>query len=429
MAAAKQPAEQKDLTITALVLSGMLLVGIWTLIASGVDPISVVILWALGCAVTGFIGGFLFGFPRVITDNDRVAPAPPVDPAKPGETPKARRADTFAHRLAVNTNLEQISDWLTKIIVGVGLVELKNVPAYVARAGRYVGAGFKAPDGSSSERIAAVILVLFGGLGLLAGYLLTRMFFSAAFRRADERAGGATTGGQGTVRGTPLEEDGMKISLAPAAKAATANLALAPKESVDSTPEKLADWARVQFDAGHYKDAAAGYRDAIKLAPSNAALRHAYAIALKYAGADLQKCAAELQEALDLARQTADPEVRRQVYVSYTFNHLYLPPPDGYTKAREAALEYVSRPDNLPSGDVFLNLACAYGQQASHEGAQANVADLRAKALVAVQSALSVTPRLQPRVQQMLEGRAPGDDDLQAFAQDPEFRRVAGLAP
>jgi len=32
-----------------------------------------------------------------------------------------------------NTNLEQISDWLTKILVGVGLTQLREIPGQVQR--------------------------------------------------------------------------------------------------------------------------------------------------------------------------------------------------------------------------------------------------------------------------------------------------------
>ena len=45
-----------------------------------------------------------------------------------------------------NTNLETISDWLTKVIVGVGLVEIREVIAWVSEVGQVAGA---AMDGAA----------------------------------------------------------------------------------------------------------------------------------------------------------------------------------------------------------------------------------------------------------------------------------------
>jgi hypothetical protein len=42
----------------------------------------------------------------------------------------------------VNTNLEQISDWLTKIIVGLGLVQLRSVPDYLYKASVWMAQSF-----------------------------------------------------------------------------------------------------------------------------------------------------------------------------------------------------------------------------------------------------------------------------------------------
>ena len=54
----------------------------------------------------GGLVGFLFGIPRAVQ----------------GST-----APTGAAQYQANTNLEQVSDWLTKIIVGVSLVEIGRI--------------------------------------------------------------------------------------------------------------------------------------------------------------------------------------------------------------------------------------------------------------------------------------------------------------
>jgi hypothetical protein len=58
--------------------------------------------------LVGGFTGFLFGIPRTIT--------------APGPNPS-----TGVTQFQGNTNLEQVSDWLTKIIVGVGLVQIGRI--------------------------------------------------------------------------------------------------------------------------------------------------------------------------------------------------------------------------------------------------------------------------------------------------------------
>src|SRR4051812_47035222 len=61
-----------------------------------------VLTFTIGCLMSGVILGFLFGIPR--TDKKE----------SPTEEERILYID--------NTNLEEISDWLTKIIVGLSLI-------------------------------------------------------------------------------------------------------------------------------------------------------------------------------------------------------------------------------------------------------------------------------------------------------------------
>jgi len=79
----------------------------------------------------------------------------------------------------VNTNLVEISDWLTKIIVGVGLIELRRIPPQARRLALEVAG----PSGDISFALAVV--VYFPTLGFLFGYLSTRLFLAGAFSRAE----------------------------------------------------------------------------------------------------------------------------------------------------------------------------------------------------------------------------------------------------
>ena len=137
--------------------------------------------------LVGTFGGFLFGIPRTLQHNLRVSPLASQD----GEgTKDAAATDAGAEdeeRYQVNTNLEQISDWLTKILVGVGLTELRRLPALFDRFTRAVIAGNPVVPGRANftQTIVGTIVVFFSVNGFLAGYLLTRLYLAGAFSRAD----------------------------------------------------------------------------------------------------------------------------------------------------------------------------------------------------------------------------------------------------
>ena len=99
-------------------------------------------------------------------------------------TPKL--ADSQGPSTTVNTNLEQISDWLTKIIVGVTLVESKEVLDHVSNAAHMMAGSL---GGENSVSFAYAILVYFSFSGLLGSYLLTRLFLQRAFTTAANSTG------------------------------------------------------------------------------------------------------------------------------------------------------------------------------------------------------------------------------------------------
>lgn len=124
---------------------------------------------ALASLVIGALLGFLFGIPRSLQDGD---PAP-----------SARSSGASVRlRYGSNTNLEQISDWLTKILVGVGLTQLTHVPELLDRLGAYFGPAISATHGGS---IAISMSVFFCVVGFLFSYVWTRLYMAAELARAD----------------------------------------------------------------------------------------------------------------------------------------------------------------------------------------------------------------------------------------------------
>jgi CheY-like chemotaxis protein len=126
-------------------------------------------------AAVGGLIGFVFGIPRQLQDER--------PPAAPSETSaeSAIRPSTYAG----NTSLEQISDWLTKILVGVGLTQLANLPAAFDSLGRFLS---PALGGSASASVFAPLLVVYFLLGgFFLSYLWTRLYLPSLFAESDVR--------------------------------------------------------------------------------------------------------------------------------------------------------------------------------------------------------------------------------------------------
>ena len=115
--------------------------------------ISLTLLMAVASYVVGGIIGFLFGIPRTL------------QAAAGGTTAK-------------NTSLEQISDWLTKIIVGVGLTQFRvlknNFDALAYNAGQALVSDPKLQN--QATVIAGCIIISFSAIGFFMTYLWTRLF-------------------------------------------------------------------------------------------------------------------------------------------------------------------------------------------------------------------------------------------------------------
>jgi 4-amino-4-deoxy-L-arabinose transferase-like glycosyltransferase len=75
-----------------------------------------------------------------------------------------------------HTNLEEIADWLTKLFLGAGLVELTRMKEPIKQLAIFMAHGVDAPNHADpgSPAIAFAIMSFFSASGLLYGYLWTR---------------------------------------------------------------------------------------------------------------------------------------------------------------------------------------------------------------------------------------------------------------
>jgi tetratricopeptide (TPR) repeat protein len=86
-----------------------------------------------------------------------------------------------------NANLVEISDWLTKIIVGVGLVELHSIPGKLGEVSYYLASGLQPTPSAgvatsaeslfSGQAAGLAILIFYSSLGFLLGYVWTMIYF------------------------------------------------------------------------------------------------------------------------------------------------------------------------------------------------------------------------------------------------------------
>lgn len=120
------------------------------------------LLLALASFITCFFTGTLFGMPK---RNDQ---------------------SHTKNDYAFNNSLVEISDWITKIIVGLALINLKEIPGYFHNLGEYVSISTKY-KGELLNIYSISIVIYFGFLGLYIGYNYMRLVLSNKYKKADDR--------------------------------------------------------------------------------------------------------------------------------------------------------------------------------------------------------------------------------------------------
>jgi hypothetical protein len=147
-------------------------------IKTGLVTFSISFLLAGSCLFIGALLGFLFAIPRYIQEQRADALERPAT---------ADQADRAARvRYGANTNLEQISDWLTKILVGVGLAQFSQFKNSLVDAANFFGPSLN--DSTFGKYLALSLITFFSVVGFLFGYLWTRLLLAGQLARADLEA-------------------------------------------------------------------------------------------------------------------------------------------------------------------------------------------------------------------------------------------------
>lgn len=154
------------LTIAEAVLIAfpLVMLGIYCagLPAHGLTAFGAAAMVAAASCLSGALLGFLFGVPRALSSDTG--------------THSARQDG----RLIPNTNLEQVSDWLTKIILGATLVQLGNLTRGFAELTTSVSSIFGSP--TMENRIVTGATILYSAvLGFFAAYIAARSIITFLF--------------------------------------------------------------------------------------------------------------------------------------------------------------------------------------------------------------------------------------------------------
>ena len=132
-------------------------------------------MWMMMCLAVGALTGFLFAVPRLNTKTKNQV------------------------SLLPNRNIESISDWLTKILVGLGLVNLKEIGSFLTTRSTAI-----APAFGTNADFALAFIVYFVIAGFLEGYLLTRMFLQWHFVDSLQTAASLNADDSGTLTTTSV---------------------------------------------------------------------------------------------------------------------------------------------------------------------------------------------------------------------------------
>jgi len=220
------------------------------------------------CLTGGFAGaalGFLFGLPRPPRDSDRPPEAAAKQEAGGG-------VHDSKHRWRLNSNLLNISDWLTTAIVGVGLVEARGAATWLGEVTNSAAQWlFAYRHGSPVMIPAAIVGGAFSGFPFF--YLYTQLIVSGLIAQADlglkrvpSPIAGSTLRGiksirQGLVPWISRSRHAPNPADQPTIQEIQAALEYADiqfSDLLDLSPEDVRSWVRAKAVLNAYQEAAKG---------------------------------------------------------------------------------------------------------------------------------------------------------------------------
>lgn len=142
----------------------------------------------LSSSAVGGAFGFLFAVPRILSEGESQLE---TDNIKDNRV--TNKSGIPSRLLRSNTNLERISDWLTTMLVGVGLSQVGSINDALDGFRVFISANakvFSSNDALSSAGVLPAIgpmILIFGiVLGFIGAYLYTRIILSGSFNKVEK---------------------------------------------------------------------------------------------------------------------------------------------------------------------------------------------------------------------------------------------------
>lgn len=133
------------------------------------DLFGLLIIVTFACILLGGLLGFLFGIPKL---NRNYNPREDYDRST---------------KYMPNTNLEDVSDWLTKIIIGVTLTQLGKIPGYLQSLTDYLIDNSSLILQVDFARPLLIALIIYSFVaGFIIGYFYTRIYLPNLFSIMEE---------------------------------------------------------------------------------------------------------------------------------------------------------------------------------------------------------------------------------------------------
>lgn len=156
-----------------LIIFPLIVITVYYFLNSQQEQGILAIIIAFSSFAIGGLIGFLFGIPRYFEDQKSYN--------SNSESSESSQNSSNQINYRSNTNLEQISDWLTKILVGVGLTQLPALHQNIQNIVKYLVENL-----ASGQSIILGIMTYYTVMGFLAGYLGTFLYLKKEFERAEQ---------------------------------------------------------------------------------------------------------------------------------------------------------------------------------------------------------------------------------------------------
>ena len=369
--------------------------------ATGFRIFGLSLIFAAACAISGWLLGLLFGIPRALPAGEASAARASGSSATPGAAPEGRPVGT------INTNLVDISDWLTKTIVGVGLTQLFNAPHYLwYAAGQLNAYGFQWGDNGRMLALALFFYFVPGGFWL--GYFDTRTGLTERLRETDEKNVQVAKDPAHLQLKEAGAGEGIAVARDPVVQSADQAVLRKALRDLTTAGEKAA-WGAAQARQGDLAAAKIALDDALRIDPTNPDARQLAAIVASAQGQHV--------EATRLIQNQPQSDIT-------VFNALYESRPGGFRKAIEVGEELLKQPGQERNTNLHVWMACAYGQQYRYErdvihAPPERLMEIKTKVLNEIDAALRADRNARDWLRSLWRPEAGSeDDDLAAFAPD-----------